>query len=151
VTRSQDHQTIIRRGLALHESRRYAAALPYFDRALRVAPGCPVAVYNRANTLHMLGRDDEAYPLLIQLTRLGAAELARRCPDSQPRSLRMDCHFLLFYTILGRRGFCREAIRHARTHLRLRCRGVQSLWSIRHVRRELADILRTRPEGPVKA
>jgi hypothetical protein len=63
-TREVDHEGLIDRGNRLHEARRYAAALPWFDRALLVAPQCPNAIYNRANTLHMLDRDHDVatYP-----------------------------------------------------------------------------------------
>jgi tetratricopeptide (TPR) repeat protein len=64
-------------GLELHEARRYAAALPYFERALRLSPNCPLAVYNRANTLYMLERDAEAEPLLRGLIAASEEELGQ--------------------------------------------------------------------------
>lgn len=51
MRRRLDHEALVQRGLDLHEARRYAAALPWFDRALAAAPGCPVAEYNWANAL----------------------------------------------------------------------------------------------------
>jgi tetratricopeptide (TPR) repeat protein len=137
-----DHDALICRGLELHEARRYAAALPWFDRALRAAPGCPVAVYNRANALHMLGRDREAEPLLRELIAADPDELARRCPRAWPRSLQLDAHFLLFSVILYGRGFCAEAFRYAEEHLRRRRRGLYSVWSAREVRADVAALLR---------
>ena len=118
--RRPDHDTMILRGLALHEARRYAAALPYFDRALQLAPDCPVAVYNRANTLHMLDRDEEAYPLLRDLIGASHEELRRRCPGVWPRSLQLDAYMLLFWVVLDYRGACDEAFEYAAEHLRRR-------------------------------
>jgi tetratricopeptide (TPR) repeat protein len=135
MSRQLDHEELIIRGLKLHEARRYAAALPYFDRARQLAPECPVAVYNRANTLHMLGRDQEAYPLLRPLVEVGPEELRQRCLISVgARSLQLDAYILLFWVVLHDRGFCAQAFDYAGEHLRRRCRGVPSVWSKRAVR-----------------
>jgi tetratricopeptide (TPR) repeat protein len=73
---SASHQLTLQ-GLELHEARRYAAALPCFERALRLSPNCPIAVYNRANTLYMLERDAEAEPLLRGLIAASEEELGQ--------------------------------------------------------------------------
>ncbi|HEX8914382.1 MAG TPA: tetratricopeptide repeat protein [Humisphaera sp.] len=138
MARKPDHDSLIRRGLALHEARRYSAALPYFDRALTVAPACPVAAYNRANALHMLDRDREAEPILRGLLAVAPSELHRRCPTSDPRSLQMDACCLLFWVLLHGRGFSAEAFRFADEHLRRRRRGLRSAWSAREVREDVA-------------
>jgi hypothetical protein len=54
--RPADHFMLVRRGLELHEARRYGRALPHFERACALAPRCATAKYNLANTLHMLGK-----------------------------------------------------------------------------------------------
>jgi tetratricopeptide (TPR) repeat protein len=140
--RRLDHESLISRGLELHEARRYTAALPYFERALRLDPDCLVAVYNRANTLHMLGRDEEAYPLLRGLIEVSPEELRRRCPAGDPRGLQLDAYMLLFWVVLHGRGFCAEAFAYAAEHLRRRCRGVHSVWSAREVRADIAAMHR---------
>jgi tetratricopeptide (TPR) repeat protein len=137
-----DHESLIRRGLESHEARRYAAALPYFGRALRLAPGCPVAVYNRANSLYMLGRDAEAEPLLRWLVAAPAAQLRAVCPVCRPRSLKLDALYLLFLVLIYGRGFSAEAFGYADRHLWLRRRGVLSVWSARDVRAEVAAFRR---------
>ena len=137
--RRLDHEALVQRGLDLHEVQRYAAPLPWFDRALAVAPACPVAQYNRANTLHMLDRDREAEPILRELIAPGLAELRRRCAiaDDLP-SLQLDAHYLLFLVLLDGRGFSAEAFRLAEEHLRLRRRGLRSKWPAREVRADVA-------------
>src|SRR5437867_1033835 len=134
MKRHKDHQAMVKAGLKLHEARHYARALPLFEDASRLAPDCPVAAYNRANTMHMLGRDAEAYPILRELISVSPAELERRCMNTQPLSLQLDAHFLLFWVVLGIRGLCTEAFEYATEHLRRRRRGLQSVWSIREVR-----------------
>ncbi len=148
--RGPDHEALIERGLALHEARRYAAALPYFDRALAAAPGCAVAIYNRANTLHMLGREAEAYLLLQDLIAVGPEELRQRCPCVGPRSLQLDTYFLLFWVVLYHRGFCPEAFAYAEEHLRRRRRGLASKWTVREVRAEVAAMRKQYREAMVE-
>lgn len=133
----KDHEVLVKAGLKLHEAHHYARALHYFERARRLAPDCPVVHYNRANTLHMLNRDAEAYSILRELISVPPAELERRCPDARPLSLQLDAHFLLFWVVLDYRGFCAEAFNYAAEHLRRRRRGLQSVWSIRDVRKNI--------------
>jgi hypothetical protein len=138
---SASHRLTLR-GLELHEARRYAAALPYFERALRLSPSCPIAAYNRANTLFMLERDAEAEPLLRGLIARSEDELGRACLVARPRSLRLDALYLLFLVLIHGRGFSREAFGYAAEHLRLRRRGVYSVWSAREVRASVAAFRR---------
>jgi len=129
-----DHEVMVKAGLKLHEARQYSRALQYFNKASRLAPDCPVAAYNRANTMHMLGRDAEAYQILRELISVSPDELERRCQDAHPISLQLDAYFLLFLVGLDYRGFCDEAFDYAAEHLRRRRRGLQSVWSIQEVR-----------------
>jgi tetratricopeptide (TPR) repeat protein len=147
VSRRLSHEELICRGLVHHEARRYAAALPYFDRASRLAPSCPLAVYNRADTLHMLGRDAEAEPLLRELVAASEADLLAACPVDRPRSLQLDAIYLLFLVLVYGRGFSPEAFGFAERHLRQRRRGVASVWSAREVRAEVAAFRRKWLQG----
>jgi tetratricopeptide (TPR) repeat protein len=140
MSQTRDHFAIIRRGLGLHEARRYAEALPHFERACELAPGCPTALYNRANTLHMLGRDEEAYPLLQGIIRSSLEQLREGCPACGPRSLQLDAYFLLSQVVRHGRGECEEAVRYAEEHLKRRRRGLPSLWPIAEVRAELESM-----------
>ena len=140
--RNLDHDVLIRRGLELHEARKYSAALPWFELALLVAPRCPVAMYNQANTLHMLDRDSEAEPMLRALIQATPEELHEGCPESQPRSLRLDAHFLLFLVLLYGHGSADEAFGLAAKHLLMRRRGLHSVWTAREVRRQIVELRR---------
>ena len=136
------HHRLIAQGARLHEARRYTSALTYFERALRVAPKCSLALYNRANTLHMLGRDEEAYPILRALVQAGDKDLLQGCPNIRPRSLRLDAFQLLFWVVLYGRGYCAEAFRYAAEHARRRTRGLRSAWTAREVRADVARMRR---------
>jgi tetratricopeptide (TPR) repeat protein len=143
-----DHIALIRHGLALHEAGRYAAALSYFERAFEVAPRCPTAWYNRANTLHMLGRTEEAEAFLRPILAASLDELREGCPDCMPRSLQLDAFMLLSWVLWAGHGPCAEAVELAAEHLRRRQRGVHSLWSAREVRAEIAAMQRELRVGP---
>jgi tetratricopeptide (TPR) repeat protein len=139
MARRLNHEALVQRGLTLHERRSYAAALLWFERALAIAPGCAVAQYNMANTLHMLGRDRDAEPILRRLIAVTSAELRRWCATADDlRSLQLDARYLLFSVLLYGRGFSAEAFKLAEEHLRLRRRGLRSLWPVREVRAEIA-------------
>jgi tetratricopeptide (TPR) repeat protein len=135
-----NHKELIRRGSDLHEARRYAAALPLFQRALKLSPTCLVAEYNVANTLHMLCRHVEADAILRRLIATKLESLRRRCHAHRARSVQLDSYQLLFWVTLYIRGFCKEAFAFGEAHLRRRSRGLRSVWTARKVRQDLATM-----------
>jgi tetratricopeptide (TPR) repeat protein len=137
---ADDHFKLVSEGLNFHEARAYAKALPYFERACAAAPTCPTARYNRANTLHMLGRDRKALSVLLPILAASVDKLRDGCPDCGPQSLKTDAFFLLSHICRsrGQPGDLKLAVGLAETHLRDRRRGVRSVWTARHVRAELA-------------
>jgi hypothetical protein len=44
ISGDANHEALVSRGLELHEAREYTAALPWFERALLIAPRCPAAI-----------------------------------------------------------------------------------------------------------
>ena len=148
MKRRFDHRTLVKAGLKLHEARHYSKALEYFDRAMRITPECPVVAYNRANTLHMLGRDAEAYRILRELIRVAPLELDQCCPDAHGVSLQLDTFYLLFLVTTDVRGLCAEAFDYAAEHLRRRRRGLQSVWSIKEVRATISAMRREGKSAP---
>lgn len=135
-----DHFTLVRRGLELHEARKYTQALPYFEQACILAPRCATASYNRANTLHMLGKSAHAYRLLRKIVDASLDELREGCPRCGPRGLQSDAYFLLSHVVQYWRGDCEEALRYAGEHLKRRTRGLASVWTINEVRSKLESI-----------
>lgn len=136
------HEKLIRQGSDLHDLREYEAAVMFFDQALVLSPGCATAIYNRANTLYMLGRDSEAEPPLRGLVAASPTQLRAACSVARPRSLILDANYLLFLVLLHGRGFSEEAFKFAEQHLRFRRRGVLSIWSADEVRTEVAGFRR---------
>jgi tetratricopeptide (TPR) repeat protein len=139
-----NHENLIKRGLCFHESFRYAKALPLFRKAFRLAPECPSAIYNLANTLHMLAREKEAQILLSKLIQKSSAELATGCASlRQPNSFRSDALYLMFHVMLYSTRSWSKAFPFAQRHLRNRKRGLKSAWSVRTIRREIAELRAT--------
>ena len=143
------HAKLIKQGLRLHERFRYKEALAYFEKAFRRAPQCPAAIFNLASTLHMLDRQDEAYRLLLQLTETPDKELEGKCAElRQPASFKIDAFYLMFHILLEWKRSWAKALPYAAKHIRLRRRGVKSAWSIRTIRREIAEARHSLRSGP---
>ena len=140
------HEQLVKRGLRLHESLRYKAALPLFQKAFKLAPTCPAAIYNLANTLHMLGREHTAQKVLLKLVNMTDPDLAFGCPElRQPRSFRCDALYLMFHVMLFSTNRWSKAFPFAQRHLRSRKRGLKSAWSLRNIRKEIADLRKQFP------
>ena len=135
------HEKLVKRGLRLHESLRYKAALPLFQKAFELSPTCPATIYNLANTLHMLDREQEARNLLMKLTKMNDADLKSGCAElRQPRSFRCDALYLMFHIMLFSTNRWSKAFPFAQKHLQNRKRGLKSAWSLRNIRKEIAEL-----------
>jgi len=135
------HRVLIAKASRLHDRLRYAEALPFAEEAYRIAPACPAVLYNLANTLHMLGRGARARTLLRRLVSSSTDSLRRACPaNGSPRSFQVDAHYLLFEVELYRTRDWRESLAHARRHLKLRTRGLRSVWTRRGIERRIVDL-----------
>ncbi len=131
-----------RRGLAHHERFEDEDALPFFLAALEDSPACPNALYNKANTLHMLGRDKETIPIFKHIVDTPESELRRGCEElfPTPRSLILDSYFMLFATTLEETRPWKTAIPFLRKHLQRRARGLESLWSKAQIIADAEDL-----------
>ena len=127
----RDHFQLVKQGLAVHETRDYEKALSIFEEALKRRSACPNALYNKANVLHMLGRDGEALKILLELIDSNDLAYLEGCPEmvETPRSLRLDALFLSFLCMLDQTGSWKAASPYLRRHLASRARGLRSLWS----------------------
>ncbi len=76
ATEPDSHWLLTRLGLTYYEQRRYRQALRYEGQALRLAPRCPLVLWDYAGTLDMLGRTSEALRIYRRLIRRGVERLA---------------------------------------------------------------------------
>jgi tetratricopeptide (TPR) repeat protein len=138
---TEQHEHLIEAGLELHESRRYAEALPYFERSFASTPNCVAAKYNLANTLHMLDRDHEASSILLELLETSNETFLTGCPlQEDPRPFKLDALFLLFLTTLSDTENWEMAYRFAQQHLESRSDDVDSVWSNKDVQTQIESL-----------
>lgn len=139
------HWLISRLALTYYEERDYERSLVHSKRAYKIAPYCPLVLWDLAGTYQMLGRYQTAIAAYRRLLRRGINTLAfGPCGEgvAWARGLMADCWYRLArcHKENSRRA---EAIRSYRKHLALRGPGCRSIYSIRDVRRELALLLRS--------
>jgi len=137
-----DHWLLTRLGLTYYEQRQYKRALHYELKALQIEPYCPLAIWDYAGTLDMLGRKKEALSIYRWLISWGEDRLAYgQCGEGiqAARSLIIDC-FYRIGTIHEDRGQRRRAIAALREHLSRRTRGTRSIYPLSEVKRRYAAL-----------
>lgn len=136
--KNNDHISLINNGLKLYDVFKYQESLPYLKKAYKLAPRCLSAMYNYANVLHMLGKDEQAYDVILEIIDTSPEKAKRECEHiSHARGLIVDAHFLMFYVLIYGQGYNKEAFDYAEKHLKLRTRGVKSVWTKRQVKSEI--------------
>jgi tetratricopeptide (TPR) repeat protein len=131
-----DHWLTTRLATAHYEQEDYAAALAWSEKALRLAPDCPLVLWDYAGALDMTGREEAAIRVWRRLIDRGAERIAAdECGEGLrwAKALVNDCRYrvALSYADLGERD---EALRFLREHLAHRRRGLPSLYPLREVR-----------------
>lgn len=88
------HWLLTRLGLTYYEQRNYRKALFYVTQAMKLAPDCPLVLWDYAGTLNMLGQNKEAIAIYKKLVKRGAEKIAHgKCGEglASARSLIADC------------------------------------------------------------
>jgi tetratricopeptide (TPR) repeat protein len=137
------HWLLTRLGLTYYEERSYRTSLSYSQKALKLAPLCPLALWDYAGSLQMLGRHRMALRVYRQLLSRGAAQIAHGdCGEGRGRArgLMADC---LYRQAQSYRKLKqpKSAIDAYRRHLRMRGSGCRSIYAVRTVRKELAELV----------
>ena len=135
-----DHWLLTRLSLTYYEQRNYKQALKISERALDLAPRCPLILWDYAGTLDMLGRTAEAIRIYQKIIRRGADSLAHgECGEGMAwaRGMLADCYFRMGLCY-GDRGNRSKATVALRKHLSLRRLGCRSIYDIRTARKHLA-------------
>src|SRR5262245_679907 len=76
-SRPDSHWLHTRLALTYYEERRYRLALRSSERALRLAPACPLVLWDYAGALQMLARHREALRIYSELVNRGVHRIAR--------------------------------------------------------------------------
>lgn len=138
VSEPDSHWLLTRLSLCLYEKRDYRRALTFSKKALKLAPRCPLVLWDYAGALDMLGREREALRIYRSLVRRGIDSIAfGECGEGRAwaRGLIADCHYRMShcYREIGNH---RKAVDEMRKHLARRGPGCRSIYDLREVRRE---------------
>lgn len=145
----ENHWLLTRVGTTHYEERDYENALKYHEKALRLAPKCPLVVWDYAGTIDMLGRNEEAIRIWKGLTRQGVRSIARgECGEGtrRARSLVNDSRYRIgkAYAAMGRAEL---ATRYLKAYIANRGPNCDSIYNLREVRKALKDIEGKRMAG----
>jgi tetratricopeptide (TPR) repeat protein len=137
------HWLITRLGLTFYEERAYRTSLAYSQKALKLAPGCPLVLWDYAGALQMLGKHRLALRVYRQLLSRGVERIAYGdCGEGRrwARGLIADCHYRVAtsYRKLKKRS---AAIDSYQKHLKMRGPGCSSIYAVRTVRKELSELI----------
>jgi predicted Zn-dependent protease len=143
-----DHWLTTRLATTFYEQRDYQTALAWSEKAMRLAPDCPLVLWDYAGALDMTGQEEAAIAIWRRLIERGAERIAAdECGEGLrwAESLVNDSRYraaLSSYDI----GKNDDALRLLREHLAHRRPGLPSLYSLREVRaREREMLKRTKP------
>ncbi|HVS37904.1 MAG TPA: tetratricopeptide repeat protein [Gemmataceae bacterium] len=135
------HWLLTRLGTAYYEQKNYKKALNLSEKAYKLAPHCPLVLWDLASTLEMLGADLGAVKFYTQLFQKGVRGIAEdECGEGVvwAQSLLADC----LYSVAGclyRLGN-EKAPWFIRQHLEWRAAGIKSIYSAREARDRLLEI-----------
>ena len=141
-----NHWLLARLSLTYYEQRKYRRACDVSRQALARAPLCPLALWDHAGALQMLGRHREALRLYTTLVRRGVDSIAHgECGEgvAKARGLVADCCYRqsLSYSALGQR---RRALAALAEHLEMRGPGCRSIYPLTEVGKRREQISNTR-------
>jgi tetratricopeptide (TPR) repeat protein len=140
--RPDSHWLISRLGLTFYEERAYGRSLSYSRKALKLAPECPLVLWDYAGTLQMLGKHRAALRVYGRLLARGADKIANGdCGEGRAwaRGLIADCFYRQAHSNEKLKRH-KAAIDSYRKHLKMRGPGCRSVYPIRTVRRELPEL-----------
>ena len=139
---SESHWLLTRLATTYYEEHRYRKALAISKQTLKLAPRCPLVLWDYASTLDMLGREKQAIKIWRDLLKRGVRRIAYgECSEGLrwARSLINDCRYRLAGS-LDELGDTRNAIRYIRSHLRYRGLDTPSVYPRISVKKMLAEL-----------
>ena len=138
----RNHWLLTRLSLTYYEQKNYRIAHRFSLEALRLAPYCPLVLWDHAGSLDMLGRKREAIALYRRLIRRGVRAIAiGRCGEGTAwaRALVADCYYRLA-ACLADVSQLKQAAHPLRRHLEVRGPGCHSIYPISLARTALYRI-----------
>jgi hypothetical protein len=138
-----------------YEQRDYQGALQAAQKAVKVVPDCPLALWGKAGALDMLGRTMEAARIYPRLFQRGLQELRNPDEDAEEcwegadwtRALMVDCLFR-FALCLEKLGERKMAINVYQRFLYSLDMGQQGIYSAEDARRRLRKLGTSKKDMP---
>jgi tetratricopeptide (TPR) repeat protein len=137
-----NHWLLTRLGLTYYEERAYRESLSYERKALNLAPRCPLALWDYAGSLQMLGKHRMALRVYRQLLSRGIKGIAfGDCGEGRgwARGLIADCFYRQAHSY-RKLGEQKASIGCYRRHLKMRGPGCRSIYPVQAVRKELSEL-----------
>ncbi len=128
----EDHWLLARLSTTYYEMGDYEKALELADKALQIAPDCPLALWDRAGALDMLCREREALDVYENLLSRGLESIAEEeCGEGEEwaAGLMADCVFRIA-TIAQDIGDKERAVRIYHNFLGMLDSGAQGIYSL---------------------
>jgi tetratricopeptide (TPR) repeat protein len=124
-----------------YEENQYTKALEICEKAIKIAPQCPLILCNYACTLDMLGREKEAIAIWKKLLRRGEQSIAYGKDGEgicRARELLNDARYCIgkCYDYLGNLSL---ASQYFRTYIANRSLGITSAYNLAKVKKELTE------------
>jgi tetratricopeptide (TPR) repeat protein len=138
----ESHWLLTRLATTYYEERNYIKALDYSEQALKIAPHCPLVLWDYAGTLDMLKKNEQALKIFKSLIRRGVQRMAyEECGEGirWARSLINDCRYRIGL-IYARKGNYILAKKYLKTHIMQRNRNTPSIYKLREVKKKLAIV-----------
>jgi tetratricopeptide (TPR) repeat protein len=137
------HWLLTRLSSTYYEEKMYDKALEYVKQAIKIAPHCPLVLWDYAGTLDMLKREKEALQVFKRLLRKDVNMLAHgECGEGLrwARSLVNDCRYWvgLIYASLGKYYLAKKYIQ---SHINNRSRNCTSIYNLREIKKDLSKII----------
>lgn len=135
----QSHWLWTRLGLTHYEQYDYEASLACSIKALEIQPECPLARWDHAGSLEMLGRYDEAITIFESLKATPIAKLAYdQCGEGVEwaEGLQADCIYRLG-TCYRRKGIDVIAAGYFKEYIKKYANSAQSIYSVDEAKEQL--------------
>jgi len=139
-----DHWLIIRLSTTYYEEKKYKKAFELAAKALKLAPNCPLVLWDYAGTLNMLGRNIEAIKTYQKIIKKGVEKIAyEECGEGLlwAKALYTDSFYrlALCYSEIGNLKKFKE---YFEKHLSSRGKGIPSIYKLVYVKKKYNQILK---------
>lgn len=136
IKKPDSHWLLTRLSTTYYEEKKYKKALTYVKRAYRLAPKCPLVLWDLAGTKEMLGNKNEAIKIWKSLLKRGERNIAYgECGErlNWTRSLLNDCRYrlgLVYYEL----GHIPLSNKYIEEYIRIKRQGIFSIYKLNAVK-----------------